>query len=83
MPLPVVPMRRFEHYVEIATTLEPLPLIKDLDRLVCRPEGKGYSVGLVNSHEPLGFNFDTAPSISSVWCGRHWRGGCPRLKRSN
>ena len=75
MPLPVVPMRRFEHYVEIATTLEPLPLIKDLDRLVCRPEGGGYSVGLVNSHEPPGFNFDTDPAYfeSVVWPALAWR----------
>ena len=78
MPLPVVPMRRFEHYVEIAAALEPLPLIKDLDRLVCRPEGKGgrgYSVGLVNSHEPPGFNFDPDPAYFErvVWPALAWR----------
>lgn len=69
MPLPVVPMRRFEHYVEIEQTLPPLPLIKDLERLVVRPEGTGYSVGLVNSHEPPGFNFDPDPAYfeSIVW----------------
>ena len=65
MPLPVSPMRRFEHYVEIEQTLGPLPLIKDLDRLVCRPEvnkaGKGYSVGLVDGSEQRGFNFDVDP----------------------
>jgi len=58
MDLPVNPMRRFEHYVEIAAELPPMPLIKDPDRLVIRPEGKGYSVGLVKSDEPRGFNFD-------------------------
>ena len=58
MDLPVNPMRRFEHYVEIADTLPPMPLIKDPDRLVIRPEGKGYSVGLVKSDEPRGFNFE-------------------------
>ena len=79
MPLPVVPMRRFEHYVEIATALEPLPLIKDLDRLVCRPEGgnagRGYSVGLVNGQESPGFNFDTDPAYfeSVVWPALAWR----------
>ncbi len=79
MPLPVVPMRRFEHYVEITATLEALPLIKDLDRLVCRPEvskaGKGYSVGLVNSHEPPGFNFATDPTYFEriVWPALAWR----------
>jgi glycine/D-amino acid oxidase-like deaminating enzyme len=59
--LPVNPMRRFEHYVELAEALPPMPLIKDPERLVIRPEGKGYSVGLVNSHEPRGFNFDLDP----------------------
>ena len=73
MPLPVSPMRRFEHYVEIAETLEPLPLIKDLDRLVCRPEvskgGRGYSVGLVDGSEQRGFHFDVEPGYFErvVW----------------
>ncbi|MGH8734859.1 MAG: NAD(P)/FAD-dependent oxidoreductase, partial [Burkholderiales bacterium] len=61
MELPVNPMRRFEHYVELGDALPPMPLIKDPDRLVIRPEGRGYSVGLVNSHEPRGFNFDVDP----------------------
>ena len=61
MDLPVNPMRRFEHYVELGDPLPPMPLIKDPDRLVIRPEGKGYSVGLVNSSEPRGFNFDVDP----------------------
>ena len=38
-----------------------MPLIKDPDRLVIRPEGTGYSVGLVKSDEPRGFNFDVDP----------------------
>jgi glycine/D-amino acid oxidase-like deaminating enzyme len=69
MDLPVNPMRRFEHYVEIAGELPPMPLIKDPDRLVIRPEGKGYSVGLVRSDEPRGFNFDVDPAYfeSVVW----------------
>ena len=69
MPLPVVPMRRFEHYVEIAQTIEPLPLIKDLDRLVVRPEGRGYAVGLVDGSERRGFNFDVDPDYFErvVW----------------
>lgn len=73
MPLPVSPMRRFEHYVEIAETLEPLPLIKDLDRLVCRPEvskgGRGYSVGLVDGSEQRGFHFHVEPGYFErvVW----------------
>jgi glycine/D-amino acid oxidase-like deaminating enzyme len=59
--VPVNPMRRFEHYVELANELPPMPLIKDPDRLVIRPEGKGYSVGLVRSDEPRGFNFEMDP----------------------
>jgi FAD-dependent oxidoreductase domain-containing protein 1 len=61
MELPVNPMRRFEHYVELGDKLPPMPLIKDPDRLVIRPEGKGYSVGLVDSREPRGFNFEVEP----------------------
>jgi glycine/D-amino acid oxidase-like deaminating enzyme len=61
MELPVNPMRRFEHYVELGDRLPPMPLIKDPDRLVIRPEGKGYSVGLVDSREPRGFNFEVEP----------------------
>jgi FAD-dependent oxidoreductase domain-containing protein 1 len=69
MDLPVNPMRRFEHYVELADELPPMPLIKDPDRLVIRPEGKGYSVGLVRSDEPRGFNFDVDPNYFEdvVW----------------
>ena len=62
MDLPVNPMRRFEHYVEIADSLPPMPLIKDPERLVIRPEGKGYAVGLVDSNEPRGFNYDLDPA---------------------
>ncbi len=61
MDVPVNPMRRFEHYVELEQALPPMPLIKDPDRLVIRPEGKGYSVGLVSAQEPRGFNFDVDP----------------------
>jgi len=61
--LPVNPMRRFEHYVELAHELPAdTPLIKDPDRLIIRPEGKGYAVGLVKSDEPRGFNFEVEPS---------------------
>lgn len=69
MNLPVNPMRRFEHYVEIEQELPPMPLLKDPDRLVSRPEGKGYSVGLVDGREPRGFNFDVDPGYfeSVVW----------------
>jgi glycine/D-amino acid oxidase-like deaminating enzyme len=69
MDLPVNPMRRFEHFVELARELPPMPLIKDPDRLVIRPEGKGYSVGLVRSDEPRGFNWEMEPEYFQdvVW----------------
>jgi FAD-dependent oxidoreductase domain-containing protein 1 len=61
--VPVNPMRRFEHFVEIAEPLPPdAPLIKDPDRLIIRPEGSGYSVGLVRSDEPRGFNLEVDPA---------------------
>lgn len=66
MDLPVNPMRRFEHFVEIEQDLPPIPLLKDPERLVVRPEGNGYSVGLVNSNEPRGFNFD----VDHTWFER-------------
>src|SRR5687767_8241778 len=69
MELPVNPMRRFEHYVEIEQALPPMPLLKDPARLVSRPEGPGYSVGLVDGKEPRGFNFDVDPGYFErvVW----------------
>lgn len=58
MALPVSPLRRFEHFFTGQNRIEPLPYVKDLQRLAFRPEGNGYSGGLVNSHEPRGFNFE-------------------------
>jgi glycine/D-amino acid oxidase-like deaminating enzyme len=58
MPLPIEPLRRFEHYFETPNAIEPLPYVKDMARLAFRPEGKGYSGGLVDSNEPRGYNFD-------------------------
>jgi glycine/D-amino acid oxidase-like deaminating enzyme len=55
--LPVEPLRRFEHYFTGWRQIEPLPYVKDMARLAFRPEGQGYSGGLVSSHEPRGFNF--------------------------
>jgi FAD-dependent oxidoreductase domain-containing protein 1 len=58
MALPVSPLRRFEHYFTGHRKIEPLPYVKELNRLAFRPEGQGYSGGLVDSDEPRGFNFD-------------------------
>lgn len=90
MPLPVEPLRRFEHYFETPNRIEPLPYVKDLARLAFRPEGKGYSGGLVNSQEPRGFNFEVDhdyfervvwpalahrfPAFEACRCRRTWSG---------
>lgn len=58
MANPIHPMRRYEHYFECQDAIEPLPYVKDLDRLAFRPEGKGYTGGMPNTDEPRGFNFD-------------------------
>lgn len=57
--IPITPMRRFEHYFECEEPIEPLPYLKDVNRLAFRPEGKGYSGGVPTLAEPRGYNFDT------------------------
>jgi glycine/D-amino acid oxidase-like deaminating enzyme len=90
MPLPIEPLRRFEHYFETPTAIEPLPYVKDTARLAFRPEGRGYSGGLVNSDEPRGYNFDVDhdyfervvwpalaqrfPAFEACRCLRTWSG---------
>ncbi len=90
MPLPIEPLRRFEHYFETPNRIEPLPYVKDTARLAFRPEGKGYSGGLVNSAEPRGYNFDVDhdyfervvwpalafrfPAFEACRCRRTWSG---------
>lgn len=69
IPLPVEPMRRFDTYFEYQGEIEPLPYIKDLTRLAMRPEGRGFTAGLVDWNEPRGFNFEIDYSYfqSVVW----------------
>jgi len=90
MPLPIEPLRRLEHYFETPHPFEALPYVKDMARLAFRPEGKGYSGGLVNSDEPRGYNFevdhdyfDTVvwpalahrfPKFEACRCRRTWTG---------
>ena len=90
MPLPVSPLRRFEHYFTAGNPIERLPYVKDLDRLAFRSEGVGFSGGLVNSDEPRGFNFDVDhdyfervvwpaaahrfPPFEAAKCHRTWSG---------
>jgi glycine/D-amino acid oxidase-like deaminating enzyme len=56
--VPIEPLRRFEHYFEAQDPIEPLPYLKDPDRLAFRPEGRGYSGGVPTLREPRGYNFD-------------------------
>ena len=90
MPLPVSPLRRFEHYFTAGNPIERLPYVKDLDRLAFRSEGQGFSGGLVNSVEPRGFNFEVDhgyferavwpavahrfPPFEAARCHRTWSG---------
>jgi len=90
MPLPVEPMRRFEHYFETPNAIEPLPYVKDIDRLAFRPSGIGYSGGVPQSDEPRGYNFEVDhdyfentvwpalahrfPAFEAVKCRSTWAG---------
>jgi glycine/D-amino acid oxidase-like deaminating enzyme len=90
MPLPVVPLRRFEHYFTAGSPIERLPYVKDLDRLAFRSEGVGFSGGLVDGDEPRGFNFEVDhgyfervvwpalahrfPAFEAARCHRTWSG---------
>jgi glycine/D-amino acid oxidase-like deaminating enzyme len=90
MPLPVAPLRRFEHYFTAGNPIERLPYVKDLDRMAFRSEGVGFSGGLVNSDEPRGFNFEVDhdyfervvwpaaahrfPPLEAAKCHRTWSG---------
>jgi FAD-dependent oxidoreductase domain-containing protein 1 len=90
VPLPIQPQRRFEHFFSSQEPIEPLPLVKDIARLAFRPEGKGYSGGLVDSYEPWGFNFEVDhnyferivwpalahrfPQFEATKCHRTWAG---------
>ncbi|WOH63758.1 FAD-dependent oxidoreductase [Bradyrhizobium sp. BWA-3-5] len=56
--VPIEPLRRYEHYFECESKIEPLPYIKDVARLAFRPEGRGYSGGVPTLDEPRGYNFD-------------------------
>ena len=57
MPLPIAPLRRFEHYFTAQAPMERLPYVKDLDRLAFRSEGAGFSGGLVDGSAARGFDF--------------------------
>lgn len=90
MALPIEPLRRFEHYFETPNAIEALPYVKDTARLAFRPEGRGYSGGLVDSAQPRGYDFDVDhgyfervvwpalahrfPAFEACRCRRTWSG---------
>jgi glycine/D-amino acid oxidase-like deaminating enzyme len=90
VPLPIAPMRRFEHYFTAGNPIEHLPYVKDLSRMAFRSEGAGFSGGLVDGDERRGFNFDIDhdyfervvwpalahrfPPLESAKCHRTWSG---------
>ena len=90
MPLPVSPLRRFEHYFTAGQPVERLPYVKDTARLAFRSEGTGFSGGLVDGAEPRGFNFEVDhdyfervvwpavahrfPPFEAARCHRTWSG---------
>jgi glycine/D-amino acid oxidase-like deaminating enzyme len=59
LPVPIEPLRRYEHYFECQEPIEPLPYLKDTRKLAFRPEGTGYSGGVPSLDEPRGYRFDT------------------------
>jgi FAD-dependent oxidoreductase domain-containing protein 1 len=90
MPLPIAPLRRFEHYFTCGNPIEKLPYVKDMKRMAFRSEGAGFSGGVVDSREPRGFNFDVDhdyfervvwpavadrfPPFEAARCHRTWSG---------
>jgi FAD-dependent oxidoreductase domain-containing protein 1 len=90
MPLPISPLRRFEHYFTPGSPMEKLPYVKDLNRMAFRSEGVGFSGGVVDGDEPRGFNFDVDhgyfervvwpaaahrfPPLEAARCQRTWAG---------
>ena len=90
MPLPVSPLRRFEHYFTCGNPIERLPYVKDVNRMAFRSEGAGFSGGVVDSNEPRGYNFDVDhgyferavwpavahrfPPLEAAKCHRTWSG---------
>ncbi|QEI04980.1 FAD-binding oxidoreductase [Pigmentiphaga aceris] len=90
MPLPITPMRRFEHYFTAGSPVERLPYVKDVNRMAFRSEGNGFSGGLVDGSAQRGFNFEVDhdyfervmwpavaerfPVFEAAKCHRTWSG---------
>jgi glycine/D-amino acid oxidase-like deaminating enzyme len=90
MPLPISPLRRFEHYFTAGSPIERLPYVKDSARMAFRSEGVGFSGGVVDGEAERGFNFDVDhdyfervvwpavahrfPPLEAAKCHRTWAG---------
>lgn len=90
MAVPIEPMKRYEHHFDTPVAIEPLPYVKDLDRLAFRPEGAGYSGGVPSTNQPRGIDFDVDhdyfdrvvwpalayrfPAFEQVKCRTTWAG---------
>ena len=58
MSVPIAPLRRDQHFFECEEGIQPLPYLKDVNRLAFRPEGTGYTGGVPTLLEPRGYNFE-------------------------
>jgi len=67
--VPIEPLRRYEHSFQSQHPIEPLPYLKDTQRLAFRPEGRGYSGGIPTLAEPRGYNLtvDSSYFDDVVW----------------
>ena len=67
--LPIRPMSRQTHFFRCKATLEPLPFVRTETKVGFRPEGTGYTGGVVDWTVPLGFDWEIKPDWfeSTVW----------------
>lgn len=90
MPLPVNPMRRFEHVFTAEAPNPQMPYVKDLKGLAIRAAGSSFSGGLVDTRVERGFSqeldldwFETTvkpavqwrfPGMGKIELNRSWSG---------
>jgi glycine/D-amino acid oxidase-like deaminating enzyme len=69
VPLPVEPMRRFDTHFAYQAKSSRCPTSRISAALAMRPEGSGFTAGLVDWNEPRGFDFEVDHTYFSrvVW----------------
>lgn len=69
MTIPVAVLRRMTYYFDTQKVLPTLPLIRDMNGVSVRPEGKGYLTGVTDYGAKYGFNWelDYASFEDTVW----------------